>query len=277
MTKAEEIARQLGKTKLDDAEWVKNKIARLNKKSTVALEQIKELHDWLDGKRKSRRSCCFYGKSRTGKTVACKSYELRNPPIKDGQKTPIFPVVYIMPPPKCGIKSLYQEIMDSLKYRAVKGLIDEVRKRGMEVLKGCQVETLIIDEANRLKPDTLTDVRDIGDKLEISVVLVGTDRLKTLLKSSEEVYGRFRAHRRFTVLEGKEFTKTVAIWEERVLNLPVASNLTTKESLKTLLEATEGYIGRLDELLREAAIASLSQGHKKVDHQILKEIAREYS
>lgn len=147
----------------------------------------------------------------------------------------------------------------------------------MEVLKDCQVETLIVDEANRLKPETLTDVRDIGDKLEISVVLVGTDRLKTLLKSSEEVYGRFRSHRRFTILEGKEFTKTVAIWEEKVLRLPIASNLTTKESLNTLFEATGGYIGRLDEVLREPAIASLSQGHKKVDREILKEIAREYS
>lgn len=69
----------------------------------------------------------------------------------------------------------------------------------------------------------------------------------------------------------------MAIWEEKVLKLPVASNLTTKESLKTLLEATGGYIGRLDEVLREAAIASLSKGHKKVDRKILQEIAREYS
>ncbi|MDJ0571104.1 MAG: hypothetical protein QNJ53_18930 [Pleurocapsa sp. MO_192.B19] len=52
---------------------------------------------------------------------------------------------------------------------------------------------------------------------------------------------------------------------------------TTKGFLTILLEATQGYIGRLDEVLREAAIASLSQGHKKVDHKILKEIAREYS
>lgn len=69
----------------------------------------------------------------------------------------------------------------------------------------------------------------------------------------------------------------MAIWEKKVLNLPVPSNLTTKESLKTLLEATEGYIGRLDDVLREAAVASLSQGHKKIDRTILKEIAREYS
>ena len=32
-----------------------------------------------------------------------------------------------------------------------------------------------------------------------------------------------------------------------------------------MIRATEGYIGRLDEILREAAIASLSRGYKKVE------------
>ena len=225
MTKAQEIAEKLGKIESEE-QWVEQEIARLNKKSTVALEHIKELHNWLDGKRKSRRSCLLLGESRTGKTVACEAYALRNPPLQDGQQIPIVPVVYMMPPPKCGIKDFYKEIMHSLKYRAVKGLISDVRDRGMEVLKNCKVEMLIVDEANRFKPETLTDVRDIGDKLQISVVLVGTDRIKTLLNKRDEVRGRFRSHRRFTILEGKEFKKTVAIWEEKVLKLPVASNST---------------------------------------------------
>ncbi len=46
---------------------------------------------------------------------------------------------------------------------------------------------------------------------------------------------------------------------------------------KILVRATEGYIGRLDEILREAAIASLSRGYKKVEKSVLEEIAREYS
>jgi len=34
--------------------------------------------------------------------------------------------------------------------------------------------------------------------------------------------------------------------------------------LKILMKATAGYIGRLDEILREAAIKSLSRGFKKI-------------
>ena len=182
-----------------------------------------------------------------------------------------------MPPPKCGTKDLFTEIIEYLKYRAVKGVISDFRHRGMEVLRGCEAEMLIIDEADRLKPEVFSEVRDISDKLGISVVLVGTDRLDAALKRDEQVYNRFSSRCRFDLLTGKEFTKTVKIWEEKVIKLPVASNLHSQEMLTLLKKASGGYIGRLDEILREAAITSLSRGLKKIDKAVLKEVAKEYS
>ncbi len=276
MRKAQAFAQELGDLKIDEQRLDKE-IARLRKKNVVPLEHIRELHNWLDEKRKARQSCRLVGESRTGKTIACEAYTLRNKPKQEGRKIPIIPVIYIMPPPKCGSKDLFKEIIECLRYRAVKGTVSEFRSRAMEVLKACEVEMLIIDEADRLKPETFPDVRDINDKLEISVVLVGTDRLDAVIKRDEQVYNRFRAHRRFGKLAGQEFRKTVAIWEEKVLKLPVASNLTSRDMLKILLKATEGYIGRLDEILREAAIKSLSRGFKKIEKSVLQEVAKEYS
>ena len=282
MTKATEIAQKLGKIESDE-KWVQQEIARLNKKDTVALEHIKNLHEWLDGKRKSRRSCRIVGESRTGKTVACEAYIKRNQQSKQPQERqttnqiPIEPAIMITPPQKCRAKEFFREIIECLRFRAVKGTISELRSRAMDVLKRCQVEMLIIDEADRLQPETFAEVRDISDKLGIAVVLVGTDRLDAVTKRDEQVYNRFRANRRFGKLAGEEFKMTVAIWEEKVLKLPVASNLTNSKMLKILLVATEGYIGRLDELLRDAAIVSVSRGFKKVEESILKEIAKEYS
>lgn len=223
------------------------------------------------------------GESRTGKTVACEAYVMRNKLNKTPQEKktknqiPIKPIIMIMPPQKCTPKIFFQEITKCLDFRATKGDLNELRNRVMKALKESLVEMLIIDEADRLAPETFSEVRDISDKLEISVILVGTDRLDTVIKRDEQVYNRFRANRRFGKLAGMDFKKTVAIWEEKILKLPVASNLTNKTTQKILLIATEGYIGRLDEVLREAAIASLSEGHKKVDRKILQEIAREYS
>ncbi|ELR99639.1 putative ATPase, putative transposase [Gloeocapsa sp. PCC 73106] len=276
MTQAKEIAQKLGELNRDE-QWLQAEIARLNRQSIVPLEHIRDLHEWLDGKRKARQSCRLVGESRTGKTVACEAYTLRNKPRQQGRQTPIVPVVYIMPPTKCGSKDLFKEIIEYLRYKAVKGTVSEFRSRAMEVLKGCEVEMIIIDEADRLKPDTFPDVRDINDKLEISVVLVGTDRLDAVIKRDEQVYNRFRAHRRFGKLAGVEFKKTVAIWEEKVLKLPVASNLTSPAMIKILVKATEGYIGRLDEILREAAIKSLSMGYQRLEKEVLQDVAREYS
>lgn len=46
--------------------------------------------------------------------------------------------------------------------------------------------------------------------------------------------------------------------------------------LKTLGEATGGYIGLLDMILREAAIRALKKGLQKIDLETLKQVAAEY-
>lgn len=275
MNEAQNIANELGDVSKDEL-WLQQEITRLNRPSIVPLEHIKDLHHWLDDKRKSRQSCRIVGESRTGKTVACNAYKLRNKPTQNGQQTPIVPVVYIMPPTKCTAKDLFKEIIEALRYKAVKGTVSDFRSRAIDILKACEVEMLIIDEADRLNLDIFSEVRDLKER-NISVVLVGTDRLDAVIKRDEQVHNRFRSHLRFGKLTGEDFKRTVGIWESNVLKLPVPSNLARPEMQKILLKATEGYIGRLDELLREAAIKSLSRGHKRIEKDVLQEVAKEYS
>ena len=273
--KAQEYADDLGKIELPN-ETIQKEIARLRRKSIVPLQQVKHLHDWLEGKRKSRQSCRIVGESRTGKTIACESYKLRHKPKQEMGKPPIVPVINIQPPQECGSRDLFALIIEHLKYKVVKGTVGEIRNRTLKVLERCQVEMLIIDEADRLKPKTFADVRDIFDNLGISVVLVGTDRLDAVVKRDEQVHNRFRACHRFGKLSGSEFKKTVGIWERDILRLPVASNLSSKSMLKVLGEATGGYIGLLDMILRETAVRALEKGLKKIDLETLKEVAGEY-
>jgi len=46
--------------------------------------------------------------------------------------------------------------------------------------------------------------------------------------------------------------------------------------LKLIGEATSGYIGIMDLVLREAAIRSLKKGINKIDYDTLKEVVQEY-
>ena len=69
MTKeAQAIANQLGDIPLN-SETLEVEIQRLNRKTFVPVEQVKSLHEWLEGKRQSRQSGRVVGESRTGKTM----------------------------------------------------------------------------------------------------------------------------------------------------------------------------------------------------------------
>ena len=272
---AHAVAQQLG-TIPTNSEKLQAEIQRLNRKSFIPLKQVEILHEWLEGKRQSRQSGRVVGESRTGKTMGCDAYRLRHKPKQKHGKPPTVPVVYIQIPQECGARELFSMILEHLKYQVTKGTVAEIRDRTFRVLKGCAVEMVIIDEADRLKAKTFAEVRDIFDKLEIPVILVGTDRLDTVIKRDEQVYNRFRACHRFGKLSGEDFKRTVEIWEKQILKLPVASNLSSKRMLKTLGEATGGYIGLLDMILREAAIRALKKGLQQIDLATLKEVTQEY-
>ena len=272
---AQAVAQQLGYIPLD-SEKLQAEIQRLNRKSLVRLEQVQILHDWLEGKRQSRQSGRVVGESRTGKTVGCDAYRLRNEPKQEAGKPPTVPVVYIQIPQECGAKELFRVILEHLKYTLTKGTVAENRDKVLRSLKRCGVDMLIIDEADRFKPKTFAEVRDIFDRLEIAVILVGTDRLDAVIKRDEQVYNRFRSCYRFGKMSGEDFKRTVDIWEKQILRLPVASNLSSKTMLKTLGEATGGYIGLMDMILRETAIRALKKGLQKIDLETLKEVAAEY-
>jgi DNA transposition AAA+ family ATPase len=261
----------------NEASEVRVAIERLNRKGFIPLDQVQITHNWLERKRQSRQSGRVIGESRTGKTIACDAYRLNNKPQQIAGKPPTVPVIYLQVPQECGAKELFGAIINYLKYKVTRERrIAEMRDQTINVIKGCQVEMLIIDEADRLKPKTFAEVRDIFDNLQIAVILVGTDRLDTVIKRDEQVYNRFRACYRFGKLSGEDFERTVKIWEKQVLMLPTPSNLTGKTMLKTLGEATGGYIGLMDMILREAAIRSLNKGLSKIDLKTLKEVAEEY-
>ena len=55
---AQSVAQELGDI-LPNDEKLQAEIHRLNRKSFIPLEQVKMLHDWLDGKRQSRLGLKF--------------------------------------------------------------------------------------------------------------------------------------------------------------------------------------------------------------------------
>lgn len=163
-----------------------------------------------------------------------------------------------------------------MKYRITNGTISDLRARVYRLLQACQVEMIILDEAHRFRPKTFSAIRDIFALLGISVVLVGTDHLDAVVRRDEQVYNRFMACHRFYRFDSQTLEDTTAIWEAYVLKLPQPSNLTRSDMQKILGATTRGYLGALDEILRNAARRALQDGRSHIDTALLSQVAFEY-
>ena len=255
---------------------VQQQIERLQRHCFVELEAVKQFHAWLDDKRYCRQAGRVIGDSRTGKTFACDAYRLKNVPLPAGGDAPMVPVIYWHATTETGQRELFVGLLEQFKYRITRGTLAELRERVYRLLKACQVEIIIVDEAHRLRPKTFSEIRDIFDLLSISVVLVGTDRLDAVVRRDEQVHNRFMACYRFYRFDSQTLEEITAIWEEYVLKLPQPSNLTSAAVQKVLGASTRGYLGALDEILRNAARRSLQAGQSRIELSVLSQVAAEY-
>lgn len=82
--------------------------------------------------------------------------------------------------------------------------------------------------------------------------------------------------KRFYRFDSQALEDTTAIWEEYVLKLPQPSNLTSASMQKILGATTRGYLGALDEILRNAARRALLNGQSRIDVSLLSQVALEY-
>lgn len=260
-----------------DASDINERIRQLGKRRVLELPQMLNFHMWLDGKRLARQSCRVVGESRTGKTISCNTYRLMSKVTQLPGEAPHIPVLYWHCPEHLSVSRLFTGLLELTHYQATRGRIPELRERVYHVLGSCQVEMIILDEAQRINAQALSEIRDISDILEIAVVLVGTDRLNTVIQRDDQVLYRFLSAYRFSHLGSEELREMTALWEEHILQLPEPSNLANEKAQHLLSQATRGYIGVLDQILCEAAIRTLQTGKSCITLPTLRQVVKECS
>ncbi len=252
---------------------IKSAIERLSRQPYLELDRLKKCHKWIHILLLEKSTGLLVGESRSGKTVTCKSFAKNYNKFKSAKGKRIKPVVYIQIPVSCRSRTFFIKILKVLN-KPTNGDIDDLRERTLDALAIHQVEMLIVDEANHLEQKTFSDLRHVYDdeELNLSVLLVGTtNRLRAVIKD-EQVVGRFLEEYEIDRLNDTEFKEMVGLWERDVLDLPKPSNLSKGKTFTTLKTATKKLVGKLDMILRKAAIRSLLQGHQKVDPEILEQV-----
>lgn len=273
MTNARSLAKQFGVNE-EPTQEVQAEIERLSREPYIELDQVKRCHAWMYELVISRMTGLLVGESRCGKTVTCKAFAHRYNKLRQANEQRMKPVVYIQIPKNCGSRDFFIKTLKALN-KPSNGTISDLRERTLDSLAIHQVEMLIIDEANHLKLETFSDVRHIydDDELKISVLLVGTTkRLVTIVKRDEQVVNRFLDQFELDKLGDTQFKQMIQIWERDVLRLPEESKLASGDNLRLLRLASKKLIGRLDMILRKAAIRSLLRGQSRIDKDTFKEV-----
>jgi DNA transposition AAA+ family ATPase len=274
--KEDEVEQIVSTTKYEIGTEIQQQIERLRRNCVVELKSVQYFHSWLEDKRHCRQACRVVGESQTGKTFACSMYRSKNIPKQSSGDALIVPVIYWKATTNTSQREFFVGLLEQLQYRVKSIRIFDLRNQIYWLLKACQVEMIIVDEAQRLSPKTLSEIQDVLDDLEILVVLVGTDRLDALVGGDEQILRRFSPCYRFQRFDSKSLEEITAIWEKYVLKLPQPSNLTSFSMQKILGASTGGYLGPLDKILRSAARLALQSGKLRIDVSLLSQVVLDH-
>ena len=127
---------------------------------------------------------------------------------------------------------------------------------------------LIIDETERLKTVGLEQIRDIFDRGELGVVLIGMPGLEKRLARYPQLYSRVGFVHEFRPLSAKEVHDLFSQWWMPAGAVLPAEGLTDAEVLATIIRITGGNFRLLHRLLTQIArlveINALSQVTREV-------------
>ncbi|PSN12965.1 hypothetical protein C7293_18000 [filamentous cyanobacterium CCT1] len=246
-------------------------LERLAKTPYFDLPRVQNCHLFLEECRLGNACSRVVGDSGVGKTAAAKAYVKRIKNISVDEYA-----VYVLLPPNCTPKGVYEEVLKALGFTYTKGNISVLRNRTRQTLTSRKVSVLLFDEANHLKRDALGEMQYLEEAEVVrSIVLIGTDRLDALICQDEQVQRRYPRYQ-YGRVSSDELKDLVELWEATVLCLPVASNLTTQKPFNLIKSSTGLCIGKMDELLRRAARKALISGEPKISYKVLKEVAGQF-
>lgn len=112
-------------------------------------------------------------------------------------------------------------------------------------------ELILIDEADRLKPDTLEQVRDIFDRRSVGLVLLGMPGLEKRISRYAQLYSRVGFVHEFKPLSQEEMLFVLEHkWRELDLSLR-PDDFTDMETVATIARLTQGNFRLLQRLFTQ--------------------------
>lgn len=161
--------------------------------------------------------------------------------------------VFYTPPISASVPRIEKEVMTL--FAAFSYLVEAANQRNLHEREfvvtrrfSHLIELLIVDEANRLKDAGLELIRDIADRGEIGLVLLGMPGLDKRLKRAPQLYSRIGfAHEIGPVSEEEARFFLQQRWSHRVS--AHSEDFTDQEAVATIIRITAGNMRLIDRLM----------------------------
>jgi hypothetical protein len=229
------------------------------------------------------QSLWIAGETGSGKTTLCKAFVAKYPRFSLPERD-VIPVLLVSVPPHASLRGVSEAILDAIGDPAPsKGLQPERDRRIVKLIRGCQVEMMIFDEAQHLQErgKTYTQYKAADwlkaqlDALNIPVAFVGMPNFEQLLQVNAQLRRRFSRRRNLQFSDDAEggiqtacLQMYVSLGNTTKLKLS-ATPYTWQELGERLYRACDGRVGYIKKILLAAIRVCMQRGSREIDANTL--------
>lgn len=246
-------------------------------------EAFRALEDCLNaGPSTKPRGLILVGDADTGKSRTMTAFRDAHPPhVNLESEYAEHPVIYLTAPDIPSRTAFLKKILATLGYPLLYNANEEdLRSHTIAMIRGCQVKTVMIDELHDLDRDAMRSkvldfmrfLKSLINECGRPFVVGGTADVLEFVANDEQMVGRLK-----TVVELEPFTFAdfclVFAAFERVLPLREESGFRNDEDLANYAyDHTNGYIGRLSNLLYDACQLAIDSGDERITLRTLETV-----
>ncbi|MDB5403894.1 MAG: transposase [Rhodopila sp.] len=260
------------------------RIARIDRDRWIgygrAREAIEELARILRSERRQRPdNLLIVGASNNGKTAIARRFIARMlPPENPDARYSTIPVALIQAPNGPRIPQLLTSIRAALGQPAGRReSTAQLRAEAYRIMRGVGLRLLLIDDLHNIRGSgvatILVELREIGSVAGVSLGCFATKEIAYALRQDDQLANRFdlMTLRRWQI-EDPDYWRLLHTLGRR-LPLRAPSILTDPDLASHIITRSDGLIGAMTRLLRQAAVQAVRTGHERIDRAMLDRVA----
>ena len=224
-----------------------------------------------------REGLLIYGDYTNGKTaILRKFYDLHKATLEavneEGERVYEIPIIYFQAPTVPDESRLYTLILNELcvPHKPTEKVMEKARlvehylgKLNTKMILVDEIHSALTGNLNKQRT-FINDLKQLSNKLSLSIVLAGTREAHSALSISGETASRFPSIELPRWSNDKKFRSFIATYET-CLPLKEASNMAQDPRIvDALYNQSEGLIGRVVNLLKKASIKAITSGRERI-------------